>query len=472
MYAQSVVIGPEFFTKSFNDYRDKYWAFAREIMQNSLDCGSTRIGIEITEFDQETRVAVRNDGEPMTREILINKLLCLGSSGKDFKGAVGGFGKAKEILYFAHKSYSIASGDWNVSGSGAGYDIEPGESYPGTCSHVVWSGLVGDSLRRAFRTFISLCGRRKVTYTLDGEIHMPEVPRFVFRRPLDHEGVTWANLGISSFQRNLVLVRLGGIPMFTENSDFPGTVIIELQGTSGERLTANRDSLRYPYSTRFRDLITQMAVDRQSTLKLEQPVYTRYGGPKLRGTAKTPIDDFPSESVSVAARRDQDAGGGIVVIPQDRNEAATSLLPYEFIVKNCVRRRVPREFDPLDVQFSDYAHWLAWAYAGCLTELHRLFEIDHEFSTGFVFSDMAEAEFETSSEYGRVYYINPVRIGKRSNKHRYKKSQRGEIVSVVAHEFVHGALDQSYHGEDYANWLTNVMGKVCNHWRRFARHFQ
>ena len=40
MYAQSVTIGPEFFVKSFNDYRDKFWAFAREIMQNSIDCGS------------------------------------------------------------------------------------------------------------------------------------------------------------------------------------------------------------------------------------------------------------------------------------------------------------------------------------------------------------------------------------------------------------------------------------------------
>lgn len=37
MYAQSVTIGPEFFAKSFNDYRDKFWAFAREILQNSID---------------------------------------------------------------------------------------------------------------------------------------------------------------------------------------------------------------------------------------------------------------------------------------------------------------------------------------------------------------------------------------------------------------------------------------------------
>ena len=137
MYAQSVTIGSEFFVKSFNDYRDKYWAFAREIMQNSIDCGSTAIDIKIIEVpdDDCTLVVVRNDGEPMTREILVGKLLSLGSSGKDFQGAVGGFGKAKEILYFAHRSYAIASGLCRVSGSGAATtwrrDFLPGDAQRG-----------------------------------------------------------------------------------------------------------------------------------------------------------------------------------------------------------------------------------------------------------------------------------------------------------------------------------------------------
>src|SRR5207237_5940442 len=81
-YASSVTIGPEFFGKSFNDYRDKYWAFAREIMQNSIDCGSRSIDISIREMpdDDATLVVVRNDGEPMTEDILVGKLLSLGSS--------------------------------------------------------------------------------------------------------------------------------------------------------------------------------------------------------------------------------------------------------------------------------------------------------------------------------------------------------------------------------------------------------
>ena len=198
MYAQSVTIGSEFFVKSFNDYRDKFWAFAREIMQNSIDCGSTSIDIKIVEVpdDDCTLVVVRNDGEPMTREILVGKLLSLGSSGKDFQGAVGGFGKAKEILYFAHRSYTIASGVCRVSGSGAGYNLEEGTFFHGTRSAVVWGGLVAEpagTIPQVHRTLRP----QECTFTIDGEPVRPQVPRFHFERPLVHEGKEWAHLGVS-----------------------------------------------------------------------------------------------------------------------------------------------------------------------------------------------------------------------------------------------------------------------------------
>jgi hypothetical protein len=53
---------------------------------------------------------IHNDRAPMTEEILVGKLLSLGSSGKDFNNAVGGFGKAKEIRYSAHRGSSARTG--------------------------------------------------------------------------------------------------------------------------------------------------------------------------------------------------------------------------------------------------------------------------------------------------------------------------------------------------------------------------
>ena len=133
---------------------------------------------------------------------------------------------------------------------------------------------------------------------------------------------------------------------------------------------------------------------------------------------------------------------------------------------------MPREFDPENVAFSDHAHWLVKAWAGCLVELHARSEVDHKFSVGFVLSEEVEAEFEKSPEYGIVYYLNPCVIGKRSISRRWKKTNRGQIAAVAAHEFVHGGLGLSYHGEEFAGRLTDVTGMVLNHWRLFARHFK
>jgi hypothetical protein len=133
---------------------------------------------------------------------------------------------------------------------------------------------------------------------------------------------------------------------------------------------------------------------------------------------------------------------------------------------------VPREFDPQDPRFSNHARWLIRAWVGCLLELHALHENDSRFATGFVLSEDVEAEFEKSSAYGPVYYLNPCRLGKTALLRRWKQADRGAIAATAAHEFVHGGIGLSYHGEDYATALTNVMGILLKNWRRFARHFQ
>jgi hypothetical protein len=146
------------------------------------------------------------------------------------------------------------------------------------------------------------------------------------------------------------------------------------------------------------------------------------------------------------------------------------ILGHEFIVKNCVRKLVPPQYDPDDLAFSDYAHWLVKAWSGCLLELHALHEVNDWFSVGFVFSEGVAAESEHSPTYGQVYYLNPCFVTRKGFTRRFKKESRFQIVSAAAHEFVHGALNESYHGEDYATRLTEVMALIMKHYRKFARH--
>jgi hypothetical protein len=481
-FDRAVQIGPEFFKKAFQDYSNRFWAFAREIMQNSLDCGSRLIQISM-EYDpklDETRVLVANDGEPMTEDILVNKLLSLGSSGKDFQeGAVGGFGKAKEILYFAHQRYVIVSGDHWVEGSGAGYNIVRRDlHHKGTMSNVVWAGDVKSELMEAFQRFMSLCpADLKVKVILDGSEVKGRVKVGQVERVLtsDDEG-PWADVRLSKSEAGSYLVRIGGIPMFRGNCDYRGLVVLDLHGTSATRMTSNRDGLKWPYSSQFSDFLTTVAVDRTTAFKLEKAAYKRFAGRKLN--VRVPGEPAPvvadeAAGIAVAARSEtptEMGGAGILVRVNGRTEEPPSVLAHEFLVKNCVRRDLPREFDPDSLAWSDHAQWLVRAYAGCLVELHEMFEVTDLFSVGFIHSEGTIAEWEMTPEYGVVYYLNPCLVGRRRSRRRFKRSSRHQILASAAHEFIHGGLNERYHGEDFASKLTEVMALVMLHMRRFNRH--
>jgi hypothetical protein len=477
-FASSVTIGPRFFAKAFNDYADRYWAFAREILQNSIDCGSATIDVHVVEewIKRTTSVVVENDGEPMSSDVLTGKLLSLGESGKDFgAGAVGGFGKAKEILYFAHVGYVITTGGLQVEGSGAGYNLtEAPVPCDGTRSTVAWDGLNVEALKSAFRRFIELCNRPNVAFFLNGERVRGRHAAGDPVRTLDHDGQPWAEVRLSKAEKNLLVVRIGGVPMFQAHCDYKGTVILDLLGTSGSKLTSNRDGLKYPYSDQLRQFITTIAIDRRTAFVLEKAEYTRFEGDKLR-TAKDQAPAAGPPSWLVAARADQPeamGGAGIQVQVLDRAEAPgpRNRLGHEFILKNTVRRPVPDAYNPGSESFGDYAKWLARAWAGCLLELHDLLGVEEPFSVGFLFSEDIEAEYEKSPERGKVYYCSPCKVSRKGHSRRYTKADRFEVLASAAHEFVHGALGESYHGEDYASKLTDVMALVMKHRNRFTRH--
>ena len=67
----SFKISREFFAKAKADDADWRWSWVREISQNSMDCHSNRIDVTIERDGANTRIAVSNDGQPMTQDILV-----------------------------------------------------------------------------------------------------------------------------------------------------------------------------------------------------------------------------------------------------------------------------------------------------------------------------------------------------------------------------------------------------------------
>lgn len=501
MAAYHVTIGPEFFAKSRNDYDDWRWAVVREFFQNSIDCGSDQISLDaVVGSDGNTVVTVINNGRPMTRDIIVNKLFSLGSSGKNFEGGTtGGFGKAKEVLYFCHKCYEIISGDWVVVGSGAQYDVsESASSFVGTRSTIVIEGDHADMIVSKARTFVRYAQVSPV-FVINGQSHHATLRKGSPRRDLGF-GKVYTNKSYS----NTLIVRINGIPMFTYPIALDKCVIVELTGNSDQVLTANRDGLVQPYKSELSDFITELSVDKRSALRKRGmvPHIIHYNGSKLchynrldvaavvASAAKTTTDGTPVKGVDVD-------GNQVVQMPicsaattekwgsSARSVAASSsttvepqrvvTLGTDFIMKNETDLKIPSYFDPGSIYFGSYASKLVRIWGRLVLEMHRLFDHEASFSVGFIFDDgdisCTEAQFE-NGDYGKVYYLNPAVVAEqrysmsRAFKKRFKLTERDRLIAIAAHEFVHG-LGYGWHDERYANQLTDILAKVMKHRKRF-----
>lgn len=529
MASQQITIGPEFFAKAKNDYERFGWALIREFMQNSMDCGSDVIEIFVApDFDSDdnevTQMAVTNNGNPMTHYILVNKLLCLGGSGKNFNNSVGGFGKAKELLYYMHNWYTIESGNLHVHGAGAGYNLtETEESLCGTRSTIEIAGDHVEEIVKATRLFAQYAqwSGEIILRSPEGTEHLQcNTPKGTRRRDIDF-GVIYTNKS----DTNVCVVRIGGIPMFYQYCGIDRMVIVELNGKSIDVLTSNRDGLVYPYRGQLSQFVTELSTDRRSALKERVTQYERYAGAKLGHRNSKPettsvgsmvigsiakaalnvygnethfnVEGLEGSTLIVTGDQDSDLDSdsedysdsdsrlgsmicsalGTPGTDGSRSDRPVRMvrMNQEFIIKNESGMAIPDYYRPCSPEFSDYSRKLVRMWGRLMLEMHRLFDHEDDFAIGFIFDEDTVAEHERSSDYGRVYYISPSEIVEQSNsksksfKKRWKLDNAGKkmMLSVAAHEFVHG-LGFSYHSDAFAAKYTEVMGKVMANIQRFT----
>lgn len=518
-FANSITIGPEFFAKAKNDYADFAWAITREFFQNSIDAPkSTRVDVSVNSFDNEgvvtTMLTVENNGAPMTREILEGKLLSLGGSGKGFEGTVGGFGKAKEVLYFCHREYKIWSGGLTVQGSGAGYNLTEGEEFvAGTRSTILMDGDWTEKLTEAVSKFAKFA-------QWDGEIFLNAVKLDCNQKKgSPRKEFSWGTVYTNKAAENVVVVRVGGIPMFTEHTPLDRCVIIELKGSSVKTLTSNRDSLVYDHRREYRQFLLDLVTNKSRALKPQEPTYQHFGGvkyvhrvPTATGTTATAlvgdvsvrggkstlvvVDDrqelpkgeggsfaaggtgfsFSGSRVGVmdAPRTDFDSSVQREILgwSEEAPVSPVSVLQEEFVIKNETSLKIPAYLLPDSDTFGSYGKKLARIWGRLMLELHRMYKLETEFAIGFVFSEEAEAQHEVTSQYGTVYYLNPICVVEqaastsRSFKKRFALTERNRILAIAVHEFLHG-LGYDSHDERYAARLTEVFGEVMDERKRF-----
>lgn len=259
----------EFFAKAKLEYSDWRWAFFREFIQNSIDAGADNIHIDIDRAPSgEARVRVRDNGCGMTRDVLENVLLVGGGSLKP-NGAVGGFGYAKSLLYFAHDSYTIITNDLIVRGSGGDYTIEEGvrNIFRG-CDMMVYLGNIDTTeLSLLHDALVSYTGfmRTSCRVTLNGKILTTDFTDYTFKVTTD--------LGILLFRdvkarQSLLVVSVRGLPMFVHtvytSGDDAFVGVLELHGKTFDLLTTNRDALKGFNNSRLTSIVQKMIEQRFS----------------------------------------------------------------------------------------------------------------------------------------------------------------------------------------------------------------
>lgn len=256
-----------YFKKAKSEYREWRWAVVREFIQNSYDAQSTHIDFNLT-LDQEKNVvlSVTDNGCGMSEDTLVNVLLCMGGSQK-LEGSIGGFGYAKAILFFAHKHYTIASGQTAVSGSGGSYDLaHTSSAVRGTEISVTLKDETGDDCQRCWHheitRYVAQCWMeaatgRRVVITLNGNVLEQQNSREYDVQLTTELGDVWYDekCGLS---HSVFIVSIGGLPMFREHvySDASPLALhggLELAAGSSA-LTANRDGFNSDMRNKFSKL--------------------------------------------------------------------------------------------------------------------------------------------------------------------------------------------------------------------------
>lgn len=463
-YANQVKIGPSFFSGAFKDYSNWHWAWIREIIQNSVDAkGSNEISFLISEniFTNQTEVAVSNNGEIMTKEILVNKFLSLGESGKRFENSVGGFGKAKELLVFCHDEWVIRSGNLFCWGSGGDYNLEDNAAcyIAGTTTNVKMKGNQADELIRQLKKYASMMSWHG-TLMLNGErLDTTTLAADTFRKDLEFGSI----YTVKNKHKNNLITRINGIPMFSRWVDFEeGCIILELKG-SDNVLTANRDGLIWSYQSEMNDFVDLVNMNRSAAFKdTKKAEKKKFSGYKLSG--KLVAADI-RQDIKVTDHLDTAAASSVreilnvvrdnheIKINEESNSYVESFFRPEFYLRNELDQKIPDKVIP--GTFSKNSVWLINVWAAVLVEIATLAKNNEPFSIGFVFSDEAAAQYEYSYP-DNILYVNPLT---EDHKNRFSSKNVWDLVAAAVHEYCH-LEGYTRHDEKYATRLTDLMGIV------------
>ncbi len=454
---QTIAIGPQFFRNERKAYRNWKLAFIREALQNSSDSKNCRnIYFDI----EDDKITITDDGDGMTKDILLNVFLILGETSKSSNdGLCGGFGIARTLLCFASDSYKITSQNYICEGKGSSYTVRENSFYNG-CKFEIHTGDSND-WKSLVTTVVGMCNVPQTIYLNGNEVSQYK-ESLTFNRSL-----SFGDIFTSSGKSKELIVRSNGIWMYNYYIDSPKQVVLEVKNAK-EVLSSNRDGIKYPASSELDKFTAEVSREKLSVFKVKnyrKTLTVKPGGHfsarkkrvemesqncYFKDYAKSPNIDDPSFDLKSFIKA---------------NNPGHKCAQIDDFIKNSISINEVNDpkygmmfdrFNPVYLTETTNRYKLLKIWYLCLVEIIDFYveKTGNEFSwgLGWIFSEYDEAQ--CVREEGIIYFLlNPVDANVNIKFSVSLKEDILHIFCLAMHEVCHVG---GGHDEIFANVLTDL----------------
>lgn len=267
----SVSIPTEMWVKELKRYSSWQTAWWREVLQNAIDAGATKVDCIIEESSTDTcLVCVRDNGRGMTKEEFKNNFLVIGGTSKpapkDGRKTAGGFGVAKKVICYAHPMWSMKSDNWSCHGIHNEASIhDEAERMDGT--EVTAEVPAAKRLMESALSRWCAKATAPVIITLNGEemkMWKPAADGKVVEKD-------WATIHVGEVTSwGYTYVRYNGQYMFERygGGAQKNTLYVDLKASSSVDLfTDNRDGLTKEWDKKLQDFLTIYYTEKDTALR-------------------------------------------------------------------------------------------------------------------------------------------------------------------------------------------------------------
>ena len=490
---ETVSIPESYFVKNIKlQYSNPSEAMVREALQNSLDAGATEIRLTVS---PEGRCSIEDNGCGMTAERMVEALLTLGGSLKA-SGAIGGFGEAKLLLLFGHRSYFIHSRDVVVHGKGLHYELTKGDERRGTLLSIEFHEEFGFNYAAFMAAATEVLKQSDLSslVTLNGET-VAGTPRGRTVRKLPWAKIHCRALGVGA-ETCYAQVRANGLAMFQHYLGYTNKcVVVEVTGAPKEVFTANRDRLSSRYADELQELFNELVVDKKSFgRKPNEQVLFAGGQGAIAELVPKELEaaGLNGEALQLLLGQVQETLAGqpktlpqvVAAVSKLANPAHQELLgkhaaqlavylarhEYDFLVQvePSQYRKIPRRLEPSNL--SPKFRPLAQLWKHCLKHTLEANGLRMKFRIGWVLNREAEACYlrEATSAGVPAFLLNPEHPS--LGGFRTKPELFAHLLVVAGHEIAH--LEHHYHNEEFSTRFGQLLSTSLGKCGSFLAHCQ